>query len=223
MSNQHPLRGEAKHPFTEELMDYLEGGLLSEAEESAIRDHLVYCRNCADTLIRLHDEDVSIPAHLESTRPLSPDQTPPKRSMMRAIYPAMTLAAGLLLGVLIAFGLISPNRSSPAVNADYATFMPTDDSGLRGAAVLALPSENELRLLVFGGDLEPDLAPFSLEIHGPGDALVLQKTGITPNKRGQVVVSIMTDQLQTGMYKATLTNSENGEIVAVYDFKAISQ
>lgn len=144
------------HPSMETLLDYT----LDELDETAaaeLREHLTFCRACADTLVQLHkpldfEIDMSLddkPDFLENLPPANqpqptPAQTTPRtRALSRWGLPMLSTAAALVLGIML--GPILQRETSATV--PYRIDLVDVDGGTRGGGIETIPEGYDVILL----------------------------------------------------------------------------
>lgn len=168
--------GAGPHPEIDELVRY-HAGDLAAAEEERVRDHLVACRECTETLLDL-DRFVEAGADRGAAA-----TAPAPAGVGRR--PLLAMAASLLIGVVALGVWLAHERqaaerlrdrvatlSAPRPDVPIVDLLP--DSSVRGEAgrPVALPPGEEYVTLVLNLPQAAEVEAFRAEVVDPGGAVV---------------------------------------------------
>ena len=233
------------HPSNQELLDYQEGRVGTEAAEALLR-HLSFCRDCADDLLELEDWDSRLPEdgasfptpasmaarRLAFEKRVAVSQSPGGQASRPWRVPA-SLAAGLaaaslVLGFLLGgFGLgglgSSESTSSAPVDRPFVSDLVPDGATPVRAGIdpeVRVPAGmNPLVLRLNLGDQAPH-DTYRADLHAASGEAIRSFENLVRQPAGSFAVLLDLDDLAPGSYRLSLSGRSAGAeaVLAVYSF-----
>ena len=202
-----------KHPSMETLLDYT----LDELDETAaanLREHLTFCRACADTLVQLHkpldfEIDMSLdqkPDFLEKVPPThqpqpTPAQTAPKtRSLLRWGLPMLATAAALVLGIMLGPIL----RPETTATVPYRIDLADVEGETRDGGIERIPEGYDVILLERYIRDWKGAETFIVVIRTEAGRQVASQKGVPVPPKGRLRFTVPRDELTPDAYRVLL-------------------